>query len=181
MKSQLQNLNCLDGLIRLGPNSVDFVIADPPYSSGGLHFRDRARPPEEKYISRSGIEGFDHDNRDQRSWTARAPHCGYFRHQAEYIVWGSKGRISTDAAGPLPGVFRVPGVSGRKKTHLAEKPLALIESLMQFCPPGGVVLDPFAGAGTVSLAAQRTGRHCLAYESNYGIYCRALERLGYDQ
>lgn len=52
--------------------SVDLVIADPPYSSGGNYRADRAtRTTVEKYVQSGQILGradFDGDNRDQRSY-----------------------------------------------------------------------------------------------------------------
>lgn len=46
---------------------VDLVLADPPYSSGGLYRSDRSRPPEEKY-TQAEYASFSGDNRDQRSF-----------------------------------------------------------------------------------------------------------------
>jgi hypothetical protein len=53
------------------------------------------------------------------------------------------------------------GVMGSDLAHLNEAPFS--ESLVtffvrSFCPPGGVVLDPFAGSGTVGAVAVKTGR-----------------------
>ncbi|NLU43680.1 MAG: site-specific DNA-methyltransferase [Acholeplasmataceae bacterium] len=40
---------------------------------------------------------------------SRAPHKGYFRHQCEYIVWGTKGKCPrAQHAGPYPGCFDFP-------------------------------------------------------------------------
>ena len=37
---------------------------------------------------------------------ARAPHKGYFRHQCEYIIWGTNGKCpKAKQAGPYPGCF----------------------------------------------------------------------------
>ena len=47
-------------------------------------------------------------------------------------------------------VFVVPvGTSGQKTGHPAQYPVSLAEMLIQtFCPPNGIVLDPFAGSGS---------------------------------
>lgn len=42
--------------------------------------------------------------------------------------------------------------------HDTPKPLALMRWLVRLvCPPGGTVLDPFAGSGTTLLAARAEG------------------------
>lgn len=60
-------LACLDSV-----GTVDAVITDPPYSSGGLHAGDRAKPPAQKYLdtgSRNArLPDFSGDMRDQRSF-----------------------------------------------------------------------------------------------------------------
>jgi len=50
---------------------------------------------------------------------ARAPHKGYFRHQCEYVVWGTKGAIDkNNPAGPFSGCFKTPRVaSGQAPRH----------------------------------------------------------------
>lgn len=61
----------LEVLPRLGEGSVDAVITDPPYSSGGFTRSDRTADPSEKYVQ-TGTDiiraSFSGDNRDGRSW-----------------------------------------------------------------------------------------------------------------
>lgn len=46
------------------------------------------------------------------------------------------------------------------------KPIALMQYLIRhITPPGGVVLDPFAGSGTTGVAAQREGFDCILMEA----------------
>ena len=46
-----------------------------------------------------------------------------------------------------------------------EKPASLLEPLIAYgCPPGGVVLDLFAGSCSTGVAAKRTGRRAVLYE-----------------
>ncbi|MBN3005588.1 site-specific DNA-methyltransferase [Chromobacterium alkanivorans] len=67
---QLYNVDCLKLLPTLAPDSVDLVLTDPPYSSGGLHATTRKQPPSTKYLEngRQNSHDFAHDNKDQRSW-----------------------------------------------------------------------------------------------------------------
>jgi DNA modification methylase len=53
-------------------------------------------------------------------------------------------------------------------------PSALIRHL---CPPDGLVLDPFAGGGTVAASARREGRHSLSFEIDPDVAERARQRV----
>ena len=54
-----------------------------------------------------------------------------------------------------------------KGAHFATFPTALIEPcILAGCPEGGTVLDPFFGAGTTGLVAQRHGRQWIGCELN---------------
>jgi DNA modification methylase len=54
-----------------------------------------------------------------------------------------------------------------KEAHFATFPPALIEPcILAGCPKGGVILDPFGGAGTTGLVADRLGRDAVLIELN---------------
>jgi site-specific DNA-methyltransferase (adenine-specific) len=62
------------------------------------------------------------------------------------------------------------GKAGKKdragSTHPTVKPIALMQHLIRhITPPGGVVLDPFAGSGTTAEAARREGFDCILMEA----------------
>ena len=62
--------------------------------------------------------------------------------------------------------------------HPTQKPLQIIERmLLASCPPGGLVLDPFAGSGTTLVAAARHGRRCIGFELNPDYVEVAQRRL----
>ena len=95
---------------------------------------------------------------------SRAPHKGYFRHQCEYIVWGTAGSCpAAEHAGPYPGAYQAP-VLQRDKHHMTGKPTALLRDLVKIVPPGGVVFDPFMGSGTAGVAALTEGRRFVGIE-----------------
>jgi DNA modification methylase len=65
-----------------------------------------------------------------------------------------------------------------KGAHFATYPEKLIERLLLAgCPPGGVVLDPFMGAGTTAVVAQKLGRNYVGIELNPEYVNMANERL----
>lgn len=226
--------DCLDWLKTLPSESVDAVITDPPYSSGGMMRSDRTAKPSAKYSQANKLiyTEFSGDNKDSRGWrywcclwiseclrivkksgyllmftdwrmlptatdaiqsggfiwrgliswdkgpSARAPNTGYFRHQCEYVVWGTKGVSKlAEHGGPCPGGYQVPVVLSDKH-HLTGKPTKLMRELVQCVQPEGIVLDPFAGSGTTLVAAKQEGRHYLGCELSAVYHQIAMERLG---
>ncbi len=66
--------------------------------------------------------------------------------------------------------------------HGAGKPLALCKWWVRYlCPPGGVVLDPFSGSGTVGLAALGQGRDAILIERDAGYVAIAEKRIAAAQ
>lgn len=77
-------------------------------------------------------------------------------------VW----RINTE---PFPGA------------HFAVMPTALArDCILAGCPPGGVVLDPFGGAGTTAVAADRLQHDSILIELNPAYAQLARDRLAAD-
>jgi len=72
------------------------------------------------------------------------------------------------AAGAAP-VFYQPKASKADRAgskHPTVKPIALMQWLVRLVtPPGGTVLDPFAGSGTTGEAARREGFDCILMEA----------------
>lgn len=104
------------------------------------------------------------------------PQKGRFRQQAEYIVWGSNGPMPINRpVSCLPGVFRYGNPQNR--IHVTEKPLQLMKDVIQICEPGGLILDPFAGAGTTVLAATMTGYRAVGIEVTDAYYKLGSDRV----
>ena len=68
------------------------------------------------------------------------------------------------------------GGGGLHRGHPAGTPLRLCRWWVRYlCPPGGLVLDPFAGSGTVPVAALREGRRAVGVE-RLPEYCEIARR-----
>lgn len=115
--------------------------------------------------------------------SSRAPHTGYFRHQCEYVVWGSKGGLSKSGhGGPWPG-FITQRVIPQEKLHMTAKPLKLMQELVEPVIPGGTILDPFMGSGTTGVAAVSSGRKFIGFEMSnhyFDVACKRLEEAQRD-
>ncbi|MEK7578393.1 MAG: site-specific DNA-methyltransferase [Patescibacteria group bacterium] len=65
-----------------------------------------------------------------------------------------------------------------KGAHFAVYPEALVEPMIKAgCPLGGVILDPFIGAGTTGLVARKLGRNFIGIELNPKYVKIAEDRL----
>ena len=68
-----------------------------------------------------------------------------------------------------------------KDAHFATFPCSLVERCLAIgCPPGGTVLDPFGGAGTVGLVSERLGFNAVLCELNPDYCDMAAERIRAD-
>jgi site-specific DNA-methyltransferase (adenine-specific) len=206
-------------LREIADESVDLVLTDPPYSSGGMFRSDRTGSTTgTKYVSSDALNprgDFDGDNRDQRGflawaslWLAECWRCSKvggscliftdwrqlptmtdaiqaggwiwrgivvwdktagnvrprpgFSSAAEYLVWGTRGPYDSDVY--IPGVLSA--ATPRDRIHQTEKPIGLLERLVEVCPVGGLVLDPFAGSASTLDAARNRGRRAIGMELN---------------
>lgn len=71
--------------------------------------------------------------------------------------------------------------AGTYEGHFATFPPELVERcVLRGCPAGGIVLDPFGGAGTTGLVADRNGRDAILIELNPAYAAMAKRRITND-
>lgn len=91
----------------------------------------------------------------------------------EMILFGMKGRKKLHGRRDRDSVY-YPKVKSHQQAHLLQKPEALIGYLIgKSSNQGDVVLDPFAGSGTVGACCAREGRSSIQFEID-GRYKRLL-------
>jgi DNA modification methylase len=94
---------------------------------------------------------------------------------------GHSGNMRADGTTYITRIKRsVWSVSAKpfKDAHFATFPEELIYPMvLAGCPEGGVILDPFMGAGTTALVAKNNGRHYLGIELNPEYIKMAQARL----
>jgi DNA modification methylase len=100
-------------------------------------------------------------------WDKVDPGLGWrWRRSWEAIIEASAGRPRVWHGGTEQrNVLRFPKAIPQQGDHPTPKPVPLLEELIRCAAPArGLVLDPFAGSGPTLIAAERTGRICLAAE-----------------
>lgn len=232
--AEIRHTDALAELPTLLTDSVDCVITDPPYNSGGRTPTERSsQSTRGKYVSanaRHTLADFAGDTRDQRGysywltlvlaeclricaaggsclvfsdwrqlpattdalqaagWTWRGiipwrkpinrPQRNGFRRECEYVLWGSNGPLaSREQPVYLPGLLTGSQPRSSARQHITQKPVEVMTELVEICPPGGTVLDPFAGAGTTGVAAVQSGRSFLGFELTTHYVAVAKTRL----
>lgn len=235
-EAMLYHGEALQHLMSMDTESVDAVLTDPPYSTGGTFSAQRQRSPSQKYQANDAKrkqQTFSGDNRDQRSFTTWAtlwltechrvtkqggtcmvfsdwrqlpamtdalqaggwvwrnivvwhkpsarPILGEFTRQCEFILFGVKEKLNRTHRRCLPGVYKQSIVAHQHRKHLTEKPIPLLEKLLEVTPDGATVLDPFMGSGTTGAACIQTGRRFVGVELSETYYEAARSRLTQPQ
>jgi site-specific DNA-methyltransferase (adenine-specific) len=114
---------------------------------------------------------------DKGSFPPIGDHRCDWGNQTEYIQYAIKGRRPLTK--PRHGnVLRIPRVPAAHMQHPTEKPVELLRLLIRkSVPPGGVVLDPFAGSGSTGTAAQLEHRSSVLIELDPTYAAIAKQRL----
>jgi len=108
------------------------------------------------------------DNTQGGGGTSFKGHSGYYKQDGTPISDGNRNKRSVWTITTKPF----------KEAHFATFPEDLIVPMVKAgCPKGGIILDPFMGAGTTALVAQKLGRKYLGIELNPAYIKIAENRL----
>lgn len=109
-------------------------------------------------------------------------HLLMFSKSMKYYYDSSQATRISDLSGNVVNIGSVWTIKkARAEGHCATFPVELVEPCIRMgCPVGGTVLDPFGGAGTTGLVAQRLGRHAKLIELNPDYANLARARIDDD-
>jgi site-specific DNA-methyltransferase (adenine-specific) len=94
----------------------------------------------------------------------RNAHRGDIGEQAGYVDDGTR----------LQRSVQLVASTRANASHPTQKPVGIVSPLIEYCvPPGGMVVEPFAGSGTTLLAARNLGRRAVGTEVSEA-YCEVI-------
>ena len=101
--------------------------------------------------------------------TKRPPHTGHIE-ASHYISEDGGPRL-------MRSVIYARNEHG-KAVHPTQKPIEIVQPLLLYSiPPGGTVIDPFAGSGTTGMAAKQNRRNAILCEIDEGYADAARQRI----
>lgn len=155
--ARLFHADCRDALKALQDNCVDAVCTDPPYALVSVVKRFGGPNAAPAQYGKDGAFARQSAGFMGKTWVSCPPTESESR--LHYSAKASK----SDRAG---------------SRHPTVKPLSLMSWLVKLItPPGGVVLDPFAGSGTTGQAALANGFKCLLVEREAEYVADICRRL----
>jgi DNA modification methylase len=198
--------DCIKVMRQMPANSVDFILADPPYL---VNYRDRdgrtiQNDADDTWLKPAMAEA----QRVLKQDRVAIMFYGWTKIDAFFEAWRSAGfqpvghivfrknyssksrflRYQHEQAfllakgkpplpkQPLGDVMEMP-YSGNK-LHPTQKPIpALVPLIRSFTLQGETVLDPFAGSGSTCAAALLTGRKYIGIEMDAAYFQHASDRL----
>lgn len=147
------------------------------HNGSGLH-SDRFRR-----VHEHALHWYRGEWREQRRDVPTAAGVG---HETPHIrkrptQMGERKRATFRSEGGTPrlmrSVLQVRSMNGRAIAP-TEKPVGILDPLIRYsCPPGGLVLDMFAGSGSTLEAARGCGRRAIGIEINEAYAEKAARRL----
>jgi len=198
--------DCCEVMAGLPDSSIDFVLTDPPYLVGYRDRSDRSiqgdtdgawlKPafrqmhrvlrPDSFCVS---FYGWSRTDQFFEAWKAAgfriAGHLTFpkrytsatrllrYQHEGAYLLAKGQPRQPEHLIGDVVDF----AYSGNKR-HPTQKPIsALVPLIESFCPPGGLVLDPFAGSGSSCIAARSVGRSFVGVEIDPVYHQAACQRM----
>lgn len=190
----LINGDCLEILKTLPEQSVDSIITDPPY---GIDYQSARRTDKTKRLKK-----ISNDKTPFIWWLYDAfrvckdgggliVFCRWdvqeaFRQAIEWSGFTIKSQVIWFA---VKGKFKFPGkrpksvihsqrISGEKLLHPNEKPIDLMEQLIEaVAPREGTVLDCFMGSGSTGVACKNLDRKFIGIEKDPQYFEIAKKRI----
>lgn len=161
--------------------SQDIIWSKP---RGGVAYPDRASVRSHEIVTHWYRGAWSDIYHEQQRRDHHGPGKGTIHRSETGPAWNGSRRAHSwtdDGMRAISSVIKCQTMRMRGTGHPTEKPLGILEPLITYaCPPGGLVLDIFAGSGSTGVAAKANGRHALLIEADEGYCEMAAQNLAQD-
>ncbi|MEE9118300.1 MAG: site-specific DNA-methyltransferase [Calditrichia bacterium] len=198
--NRIYNMDCLEGMRQMPDESVDLVIADPPYGIGESNEKNLSRGTlakpkdygsydwDKERLEKSYFDEMLRVSKNQLIFGGNY-YIDYLHPSPCWIVW-DKDNGNNDFAdceliwGSFTSAVRLfkwrwNGMLKERpeeRFHPTQKPVALIEWLVEnYSEVGATILDPFIGSGTTAVACKKLNRNFIGFEREKK-YCDIAEK-----
>jgi DNA modification methylase len=97
-----------------------------------------------------------------------------------FVLCKGKFKINKNRTECLKNLWKISNIGANHESHKACFPIALVEEgVKNFCPHGGVIVEPFGGSGTTLIAAEKLGCKSNAMELD-PRYCDVIIKRWQD-
>lgn len=163
----IQNDNNPQLIIDVIPLLYDIMKDDTPlYMFCGSDKVDFFKQQIEKRFTVKNIIVWDKGNHTAGDLEAQ------YGKQYEFVIYANKGRAKFNQDMPrYSDIWRFPRITGKEQIHQNQKPLDLLYRIInQHTHRGDLILDPFSGSGSTSVAAYRLQRDFIGFEIDDDYY-----------
>ena len=152
----------------------------PSYQHEPIHAycHPALKRPTDLYFNKDALRTTGHGNYSARKFAVnnKTP----YREQQRVALAGRTLGVTDGTRGPT-SLLHFPSKQylnpAERTPHPTQKPVSLMSLLVKgYCPPDGLVCDPFLGSGTTALAARAAGRRFVGWELNPEWHALATRR-----
>lgn len=102
----------------------------------------------------------------------------YYMKNCEFVLFLYKGKAKPIVNMGSKAAFECQNINGRRKHHPTEKPIDMLEMMIEnSSKDGDVVFDPFIGSGTTGVACVNTNRNFIGMELDPQYFEIAKKRI----
>lgn len=198
---ELHNMDCIEFMRTLEPQSIDAIITDPPY---GMNKNFENDTPEKadllfeavcveamrictgNFLSFWSAQRMDKIAQFKpkrvliwnKTWAIFTPNNVGYRYEPIFWMFG---KTAYNKIGDIVEGFPIiREIQQESVNHPTQKPLEVMRKLIEnFTLPNDVVFDPFMGSGSTGVAAMQLGRNFIGCDNDteYGYFEIAKKRI----
>lgn len=197
-ENKIYNIDCLEGMRLMQEQGIkaDWIITDPPYgininNNMGRRKGDKKSNYDKAYWDEKRLskEYFDlmFECAENHIIFGGNYYTDYLPPSKSWIVWDKKMsdkltfsqiELAWTSADCMSKLVRCFPNGSEERVHATQKPSYVIEWILnKYTKEGDLILDPFAGSGTLAVACHKLNRRYICFERDKEIFDLANTRI----